>query len=410
MTKTRKRRKLRKFKIQLPKFKRRKLKFRLKKEAWYVIFGVIALLCLLFIPRSITNSKLKKLGYKKDEISAIRQQKLTSTIVDGQMYSPYLASCLLDGSLDKDYLPYYTIVSSERGLDARDFLLIHRLREKGYEEDQIENLIQELRIFEITPLLVFDYQYDENIYINDCKQHPDNSLDSFVLSGNYYRYYGDTHPVDNPGSLNSLVNKTYYLDETFIPENLTDLSIQHAASNRQLASVAVEPFYDWCNAGRNVGVTFYATSAYRSYESQVELYNSYVRAYGEAQTDAVSARPGFSEHQTGLTVDIAATHEDDIDEFKDTLAYQWTSTNSQDYGWILRYPENKETITGYEFEAWHYRYLGKNLAKAVYASGFTYDEFYALYLKPWDSEENMPKDSVLNASDYRNISTEEPEE
>ncbi|NCB33834.1 MAG: hypothetical protein EOM64_08145, partial [Erysipelotrichia bacterium] len=69
-----------------------------------------------------------------------------------------------------------------------------------------------------------------------------------------------------------------------------------------------------------------------------------------------------------------------------------------DYGWILRYPEGKETITGYEFESWHYRYLGKELAQAVTASKLTYDEYWCLYLKGWDDEANKPSDAILNAA------------
>jgi hypothetical protein len=72
-----------------------------------------------------------------------------------------------------------------------------------------------------------------------------------------------------------------------------------------------------------------------------------------------------------------------------------------DYGWILRYPEGKETITGYEFESWHYRYLGKELAQAVSASHLTYDEYYCLYLKGWDDEANKPSDEIIAANDYR---------
>ncbi|MBQ1319810.1 MAG: M15 family metallopeptidase [Solobacterium sp.] len=411
-----KRRKRRKYKLVLPwkqntaqtgnktvRRKRRRLK--LKKEVWYAIAGVAAVLLLILVPRAMDNSKLKKLGYKKDEIAAIREQKLTRTLLENEWYSPYLAQAIKNNSLDKDYLELYTVVSPERGLSAQDFLLYNRLLDKGYVDKQLLNLFKNLKYWEMTPLLVFDYQYDETMYINDCTSHREtNSQDHFVLDGNYYTFYENTLPVDDVSSVDMLVNKTYYLDGSYLPPQLTDLSIQYAATDRQLAQTAADALADWCNAGRGVGVTFYATSAYRSYESQETLYRNYVGVYGEAQTDLMSARPGFSEHQTGYTVDIAATHEDDIEEFKDTLAYRWTSTNSPDYGWILRYPEGKESITGYEFESWHYRYLGVDLARAVAASGMTYDEFYCLYLKPWNGEgENKPKDSILEASDWHNL-------
>ena len=162
----------------------------------------------------------------------------------------------------------------------------------------------------------------------------------------------------------------------------------------------------WGDAGRAVGVTFYAASAYRDYASQESVYDNYVLGMGQEAADAASARPGFSEHQTGLTVDIAASNEDDVKEYKDTKAYKWTSTNSQNYGWILRYPEGKEAITGYEFESWHYRYVGVELAQAVYASGMTYDEFWSLYLKPWDNESCKPGQEILDASAWNKSSAE----
>ena len=124
-----------------------------------------------------------------------------------------------------------------------------------------------------------------------------------------------------------------------------------------------------------------------------------VSSSGQASADALSARPGYSEHQTGLTVDIAATNEESKN-CAETNAYLWTSTNSPTYGWILRYPQGKEQITGYDFEPWHYRYIGKALAEAVSESKLTYDEFYALYLKPWDNEENKPSNDILNATNY----------
>lgn len=421
--KKKKRRKRRKYKLVLPwkqnnaqtgkkTVRRKKRRLKLKKEVWLALAGVVAVLLLILVPRAVDNSKLKKLGYKKDEIAAIREQKLTRTLLDNEWYSPYLAQSIKAGTLDTDYLELYTVVSPERGLAAKDFLLYNRLLDKGYVDKQLLNLFKNLKYWEMTPLLVFDYQYDETMYINDCTNHREtNSENNFVLDGNYYTFYENTLPVDDANNVNMLVNKTYYLDGSYVPPQLTDLSIQYAATDRQLAQVAADGLADWCNAGRNVGVTFYATSAYRSYESQETLYRNYVGVYGEAQTDLLSARPGFSEHQTGYTVDIAATHEDDIDEFKDTLAYRWTSINSPDYGWILRYPAGKECITGYEFESWHYRYLGVDLARAVYASGMTYDEFYCLYLKPWNGEgENKPKDSILEASDWHTLIAAEASE
>lgn len=386
-------------------------KLKLKKEVYFAAAGILAVLALIFVPRAVTSGKLKKLGYDRETITAIRKQKLSKTLLDNSYYSDYLASCIKADSLNLSYLPYYTVVSQERGLDATDFLLINRLEDKGYTEDQIRNLLHSLKRREIIPLLVFDYQFDEKPYIQDCKDHAEeNNENNFNLSGNYYTFYQNGRQVEDVTSDTMLVNKSTYLDASYTPVNLTELSIRYAATDRYLAGSAAEALAVWGQAGANVGVTFYATSAYRTYENQQTLYNNYVNAKGQEEADFYSARPGYSEHQTGLAVDIAATHEDNIKEFKDTLAYQWTSTNSADYGWILRYPEGKKVITGYDFESWHYRYVGVEVAKAVVASNLTYDEFYSLYLKTWDKEEHKPADDILEASSWKHLteSNEEP--
>ena len=381
-------------------------KLRLRKEAIYALLGIVALLCLIFIPRAVQSSNLKKLGYKKPEIQAIREQKLAKTVLDNQYYSPYLASSIVNKTLRTDYIKFYAGMRGDRTLSNDEFLLIQRLREKGYEDTQIINLLVNLKNWEITPLLVFDYQYNEQYYIDDCKSQTGNSPTNFELSGSYFTPYLDTHPVDDPSSIEKLVNKTYYLSEDFVPEQLTGLSNLYAAEGRELAGIAADPFKAMCEGGRSAGVTFYTTSAYRDYASQETVYNSYVTARGEDYANTYSAKAGFSEHQTGLAVDVAATNEDDKSEFKDTNAFRWLSMNCMNYGWIMRFPEGKALITGYDYEPWHYRYVGIDVAKAVYEKNLTYDEFYMLYLKPWE-EGYKPADDILKATDFRTAA--EPE-
>ncbi|MBR2990003.1 MAG: D-alanyl-D-alanine carboxypeptidase family protein [Solobacterium sp.] len=405
----------RKLRFKLPRLnrqttRRRRRRRRLRKEVYLAIAAALILAALIFVPGQIRSRKLKELGYDKTTIKEIRNRKLTKTIIENGYYSAYLADCIKDGSVNTDYLPLYNLVQSGGSLTADDFLLYNRLQDKGYEEEQVLNLFGSLRFWEMTPLLVFDYQYNEQPYIDDCKAHADvNSPSSFTLSGNYYTTYGSVRPTIDPDSPTAIVNKTYYLDSSFEPKNLTELSIYYAATGRTLSRTGADALAEWCDAGRNVGVTFYATSAYRPYDAQETVYNSYVQAWGTEEADRVSARPGHSEHQTGLVVDIAATNEDNVNDFSETLAYRWCSKNSADYGWILRYPEGKELITGYEFESWHYRYVGKDVALKLQESGLTYDEYYALYLKPFDDSTLIPKDDVLNQTNYaaRTIEAEE---
>lgn len=405
MTTTKKKRKLRlkRLKLRFPQWNtntdpskpRKKRKLRLKKEVLFLFLAVIVMIGLFMIPNIKETNALRDLGYTTEEIKVIREKKLTKQLLENQWYSPFLAKSLMDGTLNTDYLDLYTVISEEGSLTGKDFLLYNRLVEKGYTPEQLRNIFQNLYYYEMTPLLVFDYQVMESTYIDDCLSHREtNSPTHFELSGSYYTPYDQAKPADST-NMNMLVNKTYYLEPDYTPNDIAELAQIYAAPDRYLQREAADALNQWGEAGRSVGVTFYATSAYRDYESQEKLYASYQVSYGQEETDRVSARAGFSEHQTGLTVDIAATNEDNVEEFKDTMAYTWTSTNSHDYGWILRYPEGKEQITGYEFESWHYRYLGSELATAVYESNLTYDEYYLLYLKEWDHQKNVPSEDIL---------------
>ena len=427
-TKKRKKKKRRRYRLVLPwnnpayqqqnssgpkKTHRRKRKFRLRnlrKEVWFALAGVLVLLAVLLIPGMVEKRKLKKLGYDRETITAIRKQKLSKVLLDNGYYSDYLASCIRSGTVNTDYLSLYTVIEGEKYLDDTDFLMVQRLKDKGYVDDQILNLYKNLRFVDLTPLLIYDYQVLEQGYIDDCLAHPENSRSSFVLTHSYYTPYENTKPAD-PSRVDKLVNKTWYLDGSFVPENLTPLSVHAGASGTQLSKEAADAMEKWAAGGKAVGVSFYASSSYRSYDSQTALYDNYVFLHGQEQADRESARPGFSEHQTGLTVDVTAVGDEDKD-FSETSAFIWASANCMDYGWILRYPENKEDITGYEYESWHYRYVGKELAQALYKTGMTYDEFWSLYLKPWSDEANKPSEAILQSTDWHNllISEEAPAE
>ena len=132
-------------------------------------------------------------------------------------------------------------------------------------------------------------------------------------------------------------------------------------------------------AAKEDGYTILILSSYRDYEYQDKLWNQRKQAYGTRKADDYAARAGSSEHETGYAIDVADFY-DKNDSFKDTESYQWMLNNAHKYGFILRYPEDKEEITGYKFESWHYRYLGVDLATKVYNEGITFDEYYEFYL------------------------------
>lgn len=172
-----------------------------------------------------------------------------------------------------------------------------------------------------------------------------------------------------------IANKTYALPSNYDPG--TDSTALAAFDEMQKAAYA-----DGCN--------IYISSGYRSYARQVEIYNRYVAKDGQEYADTYSSRPGFSEHQTGLTFDLNSI---DI-SFADTPEGKWVAENCHKYGFIVRYPKDKEDITGYTYEPWHIRYLGVEKATAVYESGLCLEEYLGITSSYEDAEALQSANSV----------------
>lgn len=188
--------------------------------------------------------------------------------------------------------------------------------------------------------------------------------------------------VENPENIDVIVNKKRHLPENYVPEDLVPLTdVPTVLSNpevNQLRKVAYEALKDLFEAAKEEGYELHARSGYRSYYTQASLYASYVENYGKDAADKYSAKPGQSEHQTGLSMDItceAVNFKLDT-TFGDTEEGKWVAENAHRYGFIIRYPKGKEEITGYAYEPWHIRYLGVDLAEKVYESGLTLEEYF----------------------------------
>ncbi|MDO4282927.1 MAG: D-alanyl-D-alanine carboxypeptidase family protein [Clostridia bacterium] len=144
--------------------------------------------------------------------------------------------------------------------------------------------------------------------------------------------------------------------------------------NPGIDPTALNAYYEMKNAANQLGFSLEIMSGFRSYETQKGLYNRYVNTYGQAEADTFSAKPGHSEHQTGLAFDLGWVD----DEYADTAEGKWLAENCYKYGFIIRYPKNKEAITGYKYEPWHVRYLGNPLATDVYNSGLCLEEYLGI--------------------------------
>jgi len=190
--------------------------------------------------------------------------------------------------------------------------------------------------------------------------------------------YEDTEKTNIDDNNLMLVNKYYYLTEDYTPKDLITLTSKYNTGvNSKMRKEAAEHFMKMSDAATLDNITIKNASGYRSYQYQVNLYNKYVERDGKKAADTYSARPGFSEHQTGLTSDI-----NQIDNsFENTDAFKWLQNNAYKYGFILRFPKDKEDVTGYQYEPWHYRYVGEYVAEKIHDENLTLEEYYAFYIQ-----------------------------
>ena len=165
-----------------------------------------------------------------------------------------------------------------------------------------------------------------------------------------------------------IVNKSYSLPEDYNPG--LDATTEEAFN--QLSADAAQE-----------GLNLYIGSDFRSYSYQVDVYESYCETYGWQQADTFSARPGYSEHQTGLTIDCNTID----DAFGQTEEAVWLADHCADYGFIVRFPDGKEDITGYQYEPWHIRYVGVDIAREIMSKGLCLEEYLgvdSVYAGAWE--------------------------
>ncbi len=195
----------------------------------------------------------------------------------------------------------------------------------------------------------------------------------------------NTVPVDTiPKSITALVNRNYLLPSNYIPSDLKEpkvrFSFNYKSDKRKLRKEAAHALEKMFQAAEKKKIILYGVSGYRSYARQKQIYNRNVSLYGKKSTDTVSAMPGSSEHQTGLTIDISSRSVSFLldKNFGKTKEGKWVAKNAHKYGYIVRYPEGKSKITGYRYEPWHIRYVGKDMATYLYKHKLTLEEYYGV--------------------------------
>lgn len=186
-----------------------------------------------------------------------------------------------------------------------------------------------------------------------------------------------------PDSVAVMVNKQFGLPDSYKPSDLVYPDVPFIFSEkiekRMLRRVAATALEEMFAGAKKDGVHLAGVSGYRSEATQTRLFNNYVAKDGEEKARTYSAVPGHSEHQTGLAIDLSGTDGKCAAEscFAGTKEADWLAAHAAEYGFIIRYPEGKQEITGYMYEPWHVRYVGKDIAAAIAEKGITLEEYYS---------------------------------
>lgn len=187
-------------------------------------------------------------------------------------------------------------------------------------------------------------------------------------------FYKDINTIYSPTSYDYIINKNNKLEKEFIPDDLENISLMFSLKDKKLRKCAKVAFENMARDAKKEGYNIVAVSAFRDYNYQEKLFLGYKEKKGTYYAELCSARPGHSEHQTGLSVDIADLSLD-YDNFENTKEFNWVKNNAYKYGFILRYPKAKFHITGFKYEPWHYRYVGIDIAKYIFLNNLTLEEY-----------------------------------
>lgn len=356
-----------------------------------ILLTLIILLGGLFILyKKMPKEILEKSKYSDDAISIMKENNIYDEI-DQDEYSKTTEEMLLNNVFKKEYLDDYEDI---KYVGKNDFLnIVNTLLNKNYDDEEINLIIANLSDTNINKLLTLDYQKLDKYYeiknlnvdnidkYNAYRKEKNISVEDAVTQVNIgldHNYYTEITEIDKPDDLLVLVNKYRALPADYEPEDLVSLSNGKQFQLRKVAAVAYEELIDYAEDN---GIEVLPFSGYRSYSTQKVIYNNHVNNNGREKADTYSARPGHSEHQLGLAVDIRSK-DYELKRLTPDDA-EWINENCSDFGFIVRYTKEDEFITGYMEETWHLRYVGKEVATKVMDLGITYDEYYDLYIQEY---------------------------
>lgn len=317
----------------------KKTKLKLKKQVWigliFILFFAIAIysgnkIYKNYLYKQTTEYKLLEIGYTKEDIKLL-EEKTNNDTIEKLLTTPkndFLLSLVVE--------PYY-----------------------------LSSFLDRYLAFEKTHS---DYTTSEVV--------------TYVNTNNDYVYYDHNIDTDTSKDYLLLVNKYYHLANDYEPGDLVNVSNRYFyGSNHKIRQVVYDAFIDMWQEAYKENIYFIINSSYRSYDSQMKVYDDYKNSQGTTYADSIAARPGYSEHQTGLALDIFSKDYTTAASFKGSTAHLWLQNNAYRFGFIERYPEGKEKITGFAAESWHWRYVGVEVATYIHDNNITFDEYYAYFIE-----------------------------
>ncbi len=369
----------------------KKIKLKSKYYGICKFLGIVLCICLgifLFYNKQIHD--LNKIGYsreaskkilfsfKKDYVLTVGENKTLNKAFE----SPYYKEEYLDNYTKITYVNHENLIDN-----------INKLIKKGYSNNDINIILKHGDDAEVRRFAKRDkIKYLEEFYTVDYAKldnydryvkYEDDTGEDEAVTVLYVNLDMDKNDYEDPNvvskfSTDMLVNKHYAVGEDFIPDDLVNIGSEYASEDDlQCSHIALNAFQEMSKAASDEGYEIIINSAYRSYQDQVELSDYYLRQYGQNYVDKYVAKPGHSEHQTGLAFDIGSKN---VNVFAKSKEYTWMLENSYKYGFILRFPKKYEVITGFRNEPWHYRYVGKEIAKYIYDHDMSFEEYYAIFL------------------------------
>ena len=372
----------------------RKVKLKLKSSARkpLILIGAVILVIVIVVSFYFNRiGTLEGLGYSSEAAKNIIF-KLKYSYVTSKGENKTLNAAFESDDYNEDNLDNY----SEIEYDDQEHLIsnINKLIDIGYSNNEISLIISrgddesvsdfatKDKVKYIEEFLNVDYaklaNYDRYVAYQD-KENDDAETTVLYVNMDFDKEdYVDPLVIDDFDDY-VLVNKHRQLSSSYVPDDLVTIDEEYVKADGkiEIERNVAKAFYDMAEAASNDGMELMVSSGYRSYEDQEEIVNTYLELYGQNYVDNYVAKPGFSEHQTAMSLDVASKS---VDTFVNSDEYVWMMDNAYKYGFILRYPRSKEDITGYKCEAWHYRYVGKEIAEYIHDNNITYDEYYIMFL------------------------------